>query len=159
MEHSAFEAIMIGVNVFIFIMALTAGVLLMSNIIDMVNFANNQAIVGMNGTLAETVGIVNERTYTVAQMLRYYRETIKNIEVTEEIDVQGNIQPIEKDKNTYIFKVKLSENGQERSIKSFMQNENISAYLNEEFTLEYKGLEQDKYVYVFSLKQKNNDEL
>ena len=77
MEQSAFEALMIGVYVFIFIAALTAGVLLMSNIIDMVNFANQQAIVGMNGTLAETVGVVDERLYTGAQLVTYYRKQIE----------------------------------------------------------------------------------
>ena len=132
MEQSAFEALMIGVNVFIFIMALTAGVLLMSNIIDMVNFANDQAIVGMNGTLAETVGVVTERTYTGTQMLRYYKETTQS------------------DKNPYSFKVKLSQNGQERSIESFIQNETMAKYLSHEFTLEYKGIENEKYTYVFS---------
>lgn len=140
MEQSALDAIMIGVNVFIFIIALTAGVLLMSNIIDMVNFANDQAIVGMNGTLAETVGLVTERTYTGAQMLRYYREKVEN------------------EKFAYDFKVKLSENGQEYSIEKFVQTINISTYLNKEFTLGYKEKKEDKYTYVFSLKKENNNE-
>ena len=78
MEHSAYEAIMIGVNVFVFIAALSAGILLMSSIIDMVNFANEQAVVGMNGSLAESVGVVTERVYTGAQMLSYYRREIEN---------------------------------------------------------------------------------
>lgn len=140
MEQSAFEALMIGVNVFVFIIALTAAVLLMSNVIDMVNFANEQAIVGMNGTLAETVGVVTERTYTGVQMLSYYNETIKDEEFK------------------YNFKVKLSKNGQEKSIKDFIKTEVITNYLNKEFTLEYKGVKNKKDTYVFSLKNENNSE-
>ena len=140
MEQSAFEALMIGVNVFVFIIALTAAVLLMSNVIDMVNFANEQAIVGMNGTLAETVGVVTERTYTGAQMLSYYNETIKDEEFK------------------YNFKVKLSKNGQEKSIQDFIKTEVITNYLNKEFTLEYKGVKNKKDTYVFSLKNENNSE-
>ena len=133
MEQSAFEAIMIGVSVFIFIIALTAGVLLMSNVIDMVNFANDQAIVGMNGTLAESVGVVTERTYTGTQMLRYYKEVIQ------------------RDNNSYIFKVKLSKDGQEYYIDNYIQNEEDIRYLSKKFTLEYNGIENEKYTYVFSL--------
>ena len=141
MEQSAYEALMIGINVFIFIMALTAGVLLMSNVIDMVNFANERAIVGMNGTLAESVGVLTERTYTGSQMLKYYKEKIAL------------------NNNSYDFKVKLSEIGQEYSLKNYIQSEDISNYLTKEFILEYKGLENEKYTYIFSLKNENIEEL
>lgn len=141
MEQSAFEAVMIGVSVFIFIIALTAGVLLMSNVIDMVNFANDQAIVGMNGTLAESVGVVTERTYTGTQMLRYYKEVMQQ------------------DNSPYILKVKLSEYGQEKAIDKYIQNEQDLSYLKNKFTLEYKGMENEKHIYVFSLVVENEDTL
>ena len=139
MEQSAFEAIIIGVNVFVFIVALTSGILLMSNILDMVNFANDQAIVGMNGTLAESVGEVTERTYTGAQLLKYYEKTLDG------------------DKSSYIFRVKLDKLGQEYAIASFIKN--ISQYLNEKFELEYRGLEGEKYTYVFSLVNEQENKL
>lgn len=140
MEQSAFEAFMIGVNVFVFVAALSAGILLMSNIIDMVNFANNQAIVGMNGTLAESVGEVTERVYTGAQMLNYYKKTL---------DTENSaITPLE-----YVFKVRLDKLGQEDSLENYIQDETINNYINKEFMLEYKGREQDKYVYVFTLNE------
>ena len=135
MEQSAFEALMIGVYVFIFIAALTAGVLLMSNIIDMVNFANQQAIVGMNGTLAETVGVVDERLYTGAQLVTYYRKQIERTAQEKELQ--------------YNFKVKLSENGQENSLQDFIQSGSVSSYLNEKFVLRYKGKQAGKDLYVF----------
>ena len=139
MEQSAFEAVMIGVNVFVFIAALSAGILLMSNVIDMVNFANEQAIVGMNGTLAESVGVVNERIYTGAQMLNYYRDIIKS--QTSATKVEDNV-----------FYVRLSDLGQEKALKNFVESEVLSKYLNEEFILEYKGIINEKNTYVFSLK-------
>ena len=38
MEQNAYEALFIGVNVFVFIIALTAAILLMTNLINMVNY-------------------------------------------------------------------------------------------------------------------------
>ena len=140
MEQSAFEMLIIGVNIFIFIAALSAGILLMSSITDMVNFANEQAIVGMNGTLAESVGVITERLYTGSQMINYYESSLE----TENV-ANGT--------SDYTFKVKLSKLGQEKALKNFVENENIKNYLTKEFTLKYKGMEQNKYVYVFSLKE------
>lgn len=140
MEQSVFEALMVGVNVFIFVAALSAGILLMSSLIDMVNFANEQAIVGMNGTLAESVGVVTERIYTGSQMLNYYK---KNIESEDTVSTPSD----------YIFKVKLEQTGHERLLKDYIESESINNYINKEFILNYKGKDQDKYVYVFSLKE------
>ena len=140
MEQSAFEALMVGVNVFIFVAALSAGILLMSSLIDMVNFANEQAIVGMNGTLAESVGVVTERIYTGSQMLNYYK---KNIESEDTVSTPSD----------YIFKVKLQQTGHEKLLKDYIESESIINYINKEFILNYKGKDQDKYVYVFSLKE------
>lgn len=137
MEQSAFEALTIGVSVFVFIIALTAGVLLMSNVIDMVNYANEQAIVGMNGTLAESVGVVNERIYTGSQLLTYYRQQVQAIEQ-------------EKEASEYEFRVKLSKTGSSTELKAFVQRNTINNYLHEEFLLEYRGVnENKKQVYVF----------
>ena len=144
MEQSAYEALMIGVYVFVFIVALTAGILLMSNIIDMVNYANEQAIVGMNGTLAETVGVVNERLYTGAQLVTYYRQELEiESRYTEEIE------SLEKKELDYTFTVKLSERGEEKSLKSFITSTNVKNYLNEKFVLRYKGENDGKHEYVF----------
>jgi len=136
MEQSAFEALTIGVSVFVFIVALTAGVLLMSNVIDMVNYANEQAIVGMNGTLAESVGVVTERIYTGSQMLTYYRQ-----------QVQASEQ--EKNPSEYVFYVKLSETGEEQLLDKFISEKSLSNYINKEFLLKYKETNGNKHVYVF----------
>ncbi len=140
MEQSAFEALMIGVNVFVFIIALSAGILLMTSVIDMVNFANENAITGMNGTIAQNVGVVNERIYTGAQMLTYYRKQV------QKLDNENN-------QLSYEFKVRLSELGQEYELENYIQTENLNNYLNKEFILEYKGDEQGKHTYIFALLQ------
>ncbi len=145
MEQSAFEAIMIGVNVFVFIIALTAGILLMGNVINMVNYANENAIVGMNGSLAETVGVVNERVYTGEDLLTYYRKYMSE----EYEDENGEIL----NKSNYVYFVKLSNTGTEQTLKSYIEKENVTNYINEKFTLSYKGNIDTKEVYVFNLKE------
>lgn len=139
MEQSAYEALMIGVYVFVFIIALTASILLMSNVMDMVNYANNRASVGMNGTLAETVGIVDERIYTGAQLLTYYRE-------------EKERQELEKQELKYKFNV--SDGNGETSLANYVETTSINNYLNEKFILKYKEKQSEKDVYVFV---KHND--
>ena len=90
MEQSAFEAVMTGVNVFILVLALTAGVALMVNVIQMVDYANIAASVGMNGTIAEEIGIVDERTYTASQVLSIYNNSEKNLNKGLNITVKIN---------------------------------------------------------------------
>jgi len=136
MEHSAYEAIMIGVNVTIFIIALSAAVILMANVLDMVNYANESAKVGMNGTLAESVGVVEDRVYTGEKLLTYYR---KQNEINEQGESQSN----------YDFKVKLRPDGAETSLKTFVEAMKLQVYLNQEFILEYKGEISGKHTYVF----------
>ena len=134
MEQSAFEAIMLGVNVFIFIIALTAAILLLTTVLDMVNFANNNAIIGMNGSLAEQVGVVHDRTYSGAQVLTFYRKEKQN------------------KSNEYSFRIKLSETSNEQPIAHYIENNTINNYLHETFILNYKEKFNGKHIYVFTLK-------
>lgn len=145
MEQSAFEALMIGVYVFVFIIALTAGILLMSNVIDMVNYANDQAVVGMNGTLAETVGVVSERVYTGAQLVTYYREQEEKI-------------ALEKEESKYSFYVTLGDVQGEKSLKNFIEQNSVLGFLNEKFVLTYKGESGGKEIYLFVRYQEESEE-
>ncbi len=79
MEQSASEAIMIGIYVFIFAIALSAGVTLMTSILDMVEIMNEPYIVGMNGTLAESIGEDHERLYTGPEIRHYGSKSGDNI--------------------------------------------------------------------------------
>ena len=145
MEQSAFEAVMIGVNVFVFIIALTAGILLMGNIINMVNYANENAVIGMNGTLAETVGVVDERVYNGEDLLTYYRRYVDQNYTDEEDNV--------KNKSNYEYLVKLSKLGIEETLQEFIEKESYFNYINSKFELSYKGKIDSKEVYVFNLKE------
>lgn len=138
MERSAFEALMLGVNLFVFIIALTAGILLMSNIIQMVDYANQNVIVGMEGSLAESVGIVHERTYTGYQILNYYKK-------------------IEDEKTNSNFYIQIDETGNRQSVKNYILNNSISNYMYEIFELNYIGKEGTKDAYVFLLKSDDTD--
>jgi len=135
MEQSAFEAVMIGVNVFVFIIALSAGIMLMTSILDMVEYANENAITGMNGSLAESVGVVHERTYSGDQVLSYYGRMMNNTS-------QSN----------YNFMIKLSQLGVEIPLKTYIESESIYNYMDNEFELQYKGMVNNKETYVFVLK-------
>lgn len=145
MEQSAFEAVMIGVNVFVFIIALTAGILLMGNIINMVNYANENAVIGMNGTLAETVGVVDERVYNGEDLLTYYRKYVDQNYTDDEDNV--------KNKSNYEYLVKLSKLGIEETLQEFIEKESYFNYINSKFELSYKGKIDSKEVYVFNLKE------
>lgn len=145
MEQSAFEAVMIGVNVFVFIIALTAGILLMGNIINMVNYANENAVIGMNGTLAETVGVVEERIYSGEDLLTYYRRYVAE----NYTDEDNNI----KNKSNYEYLVKISKTSNEEPLQEFIEKESYFNYINSQFELSYKGKIDSKEVYVFNLKE------
>ena len=133
MEQSAFEALMIGVNVFVFIIALSAGMVLMTSVLDMAEYANENAMTGMNGSLADSVGEVYERTYSGEQLLSYYRRA-----------VEGG-QP------KYDFNIKLSNIGTERPLKSYVESESIYNYMDSKFELQYKGVVNNKETYIFVL--------
>lgn len=131
MENSAFEALMIGVNVFVFIIALSAAVILMSNVINMVNYANENAIRGMNGSLAESVGIVHNRIYSGEQVLACY----------------GKLEKY----NNYNFSIKLSELGTAIPLKSYIESESIYNYMDKQFELQYEGVIAGKESYIFMI--------
>ena len=133
MEQSAFEALMIGVNVFVFIIALSAGMFLMTSVLDMAEYANTSAITGMNGSLADSVGDVHERTYSGNQLLSYYRRVM-----------QGG-------QSKYNFMIKLSNIGTEKTLKSYVETESIYNYMDSEFELQYKGVVNNKETYIFVL--------
>ena len=133
MEQSAYEAIITGVNVFIFIIALSAGIMLMTSILDMAEYANENAVIGMNGSLAESVGTVEERVYSGEQILSYYRRVSNN--------------------SKYDFRIKTSELGSEQTLSSYIESESVYNYINDKFELQYKGVINEKDTYVFVLKQ------
>ena len=126
---------MIGVNAFVFIIALTASILLMSNIIDMVDYANEQAIVGMNGSLAESVGVVEERIYSGYDLLTYYREE-------QQLAEKGQT-------SNKIYNVMLNEEVGYKKLDEVIKDNSFSSYMDKQFLLRYEGKYGEKFEYTF----------
>ena len=125
MENTTYEAVMIGVSVFVFIIALSAGVILMTSILNMVEYANQTAIKGMNGTIAESIGEVETRIYTGEQVLAYYN----------------------KNSQKYLLTIKLSKDGDEKKLSNVINQK--SDYIKKQFELQYKGNIEGKDAYIF----------
>ena len=162
MEQNAYEALFLGVNVFVFIIALTAGILLMTNLMNMVNYANENSVVGMNGSLAESVGNVQKRIYTGAQIMTYYNKLVENF-----CKSGGKEQDL-----SVVYYVKTNKNGHEYRIDKYItgkninckdleqdenlipnnvKGENISNYYNNKFEMVYKGKDNNTEKYVFEM--------
>ena len=134
MNESTYEAAFLGVNSFIFVIALSAGIILMSNILDMVNYANNNASAGLRGSLAESVGIVETRTYNAKDLLTYYRKYI---------DEEAN------GKSVYYVKNSANESGMGTKIDNYIKNNSLD--FSNIFELVYNGKNnknQDIYIFV-----------
>ena len=136
MENSAYEALMIGVYVFVFIIALTSSIALMTNILDMADYANKVVVSGTGETIEENENIVYERLYSGEQVLAYY----------------GRMKE-DKMADKYNFRIKFSKLEAERDLTSYINSEAITNYIHDEFELTYKGVLGGKETYVFVLKQ------
>jgi len=91
----------------------------------------------MNGTIAESIGEVNEQIYTGSQLLTYYRK-IEN-EEPEDLD--------------YEIKITTTNYVTPQPLSSFIKNNDICAYIDKEFVLEYRGKTNDKHTYVLAMKE------
>ena len=78
MNDSTFEAIMIGVNTIIFMVALTAGMKLMGTINDMVEYSNQAAAAVSSGNLIQAYGDTVERIYSGVEVYDIYRQCKEN---------------------------------------------------------------------------------
>lgn len=136
MESSAERALEIGLNVFVFIIALTCSLLLMTNVLKISELASTIIKDTGNSTLMELYGETNERIYSGNEMFAI---------ISEYISDTNNI------KSKIILR--LNSNGVEKDII----NPNITvSEFNDSYTLKYMGMEEDisdnlyKKVYVFS---------
>ena len=99
MDNSAHEALMIGVNTFIFIVALTAGIMLMGKINDLVEFTKQETSAPSAGSLIETYGETVERTFTGAEVYALYGQAKKGelptgMKIT--VNISGSTYSIDK---------------------------------------------------------------
>lgn len=158
MEESASEALVIGVNVFVFIIALTASILLMTNVLNMVNFANESAVKGMSGTLADSVGVVEDRLVSGSDLITYYRR----YKLTTNTDIESENYGKTNSDTEYL--VKGSDIGDEVSLIRYIEKEPFANYYARNFELIYKGtrydttLEKQVNQYLFVIQQEEKTE-
>lgn len=74
MESSSEQALIIGVNVFILIIALTCAIMLMTTVLNMSNAANTVIKTTTDSTLMTLYGGTNDRVYTGEQVLALVEE-------------------------------------------------------------------------------------
>lgn len=74
MESSSEQALLIGVNILILIIALTSAIMLMTTVLDMSELANTTIKTKVDSTLMNLYGNTTERIYTGEQVLAIIEE-------------------------------------------------------------------------------------
>lgn len=72
MENSSIDAVLIGVNVFIFIIALTFSIMLMSTVLDMSNAVSTEVKTYGNSSILESIGSVEEKRISGTEVYAYF---------------------------------------------------------------------------------------
>lgn len=81
MENAGIEALIIGVNVLIFVAALSVAIMLMVNVLDMSNTANDIIKSNNKGSLVETKDVEYIKVISGQELLKYHTKNIKDIYV------------------------------------------------------------------------------
>lgn len=93
MNDSAFEALMIGVNTFIFIIALTSGILLMGKINDLVEYTKKEVASNSNGALIENEGEIASRSFLGTEVYALYGQA-KRGELESGVEIKVNLNGV-----------------------------------------------------------------
>lgn len=76
MNESTYDALILGLNIFIFTVALTAGMALMASINQMVEYTKISIEQQIGGNLVQEYGDEAERTFTGAEVLSFYGQKL-----------------------------------------------------------------------------------
>lgn len=126
MESSGEQALVIGVNILILIVALTCAIMLMTTVLDMSNAANTVIKTTTDSSLMTLYGGTNERIYTGEQVLALIGEylaatnnmtdkyilKINSVSVTKEYIVNGNFTKNVLDSKYYLKYIGKDANSQ-----------------------------------------------
>lgn len=130
MESSGEQALLVGVNLFILIIALTCAIMLMTTVLNMSTAANTNIKTTVDSSLMTLYGGTNERVYTGEQVLAVIEEYLS---------------PTSNMKAKYVLKVEgtiITDN--------YMKNNKFTkSMLDSTYHLNYVGKEADKYIYSF----------
>lgn len=83
MENSGVEALIIGVNILIFVAALSIAIMLMINVLNMSNTANDIIKLNNKGSLVETKNVDYTKVISGQELLKYYTKNIENVLVED----------------------------------------------------------------------------
>lgn len=131
MESSGEQALLIGANVFILIIALTCAIMLMVTVLNISNAANTVIKTTTSSSLMTLYGGTNERIYTGEQV----------IATIEEYN-----SPTTNMKDRMVLKLKSGDTETE-IVEGF--NQYNQYMLDAKYNLKYYGKVSDKDVYVF----------
>lgn len=131
MESSGEQALLIGANVFILIIALTCAIMLMVTVLNISNAANTVIKTTTSSSLMTLYGGTNERIYTGEQV----------IATIEEYN-----SPTTNMKDRMVLKLKSGDKETE-IVEGF--NQYNQYMLDAKYNLKYYGKVSDKDVYVF----------
>lgn len=130
MESSGEQALLIGVNLFILIIALTCAIMLMTTVLNMSTVANTSIKTTVDSSLMTLYGGTNERVYTGEQVLAVIEEYLS---------------PTSNMKAKYVLKVDgtiITDN--------YIKNKRFTkSMLDSTYHLNYVGKEMDKNIYSF----------
>ena len=130
MESSGEQALLIGVNVFILIIALTCAIMLMSTVLNISNAANTVIKTNTTSSLMPLYGETNERIYTGEQVLA---------------EIAEYNSPTANSRNKMILKLKIGDKYEEvGNVVAFTKDR-----LDSDYHLRYDGKSGEKYVYIF----------
>ena len=130
MESSAQEAIDIGISVLIFIVALSAAIILLTSVLNMSELANDIIKDTTGSALMTQFGETNERIYTGDEMLALIGECLAE---TNQLSDR--------------IKLKIKEGHYVEEVdNSFTMT---TSALESQYILKYDGVESDKAVYIF----------
>lgn len=134
MEANAERALEIGVNVFIFIIALTSAMMLLSNVLNISEAANDIIKDTSNSTLLELYGDTEERIYQGDEVIAVINEYL-----SETAQVNKDV----------ILKLTNSDTEVPKEVKEINISLNI---LKSNYHLVYDGFDEDnkKDVYIFT---------
>lgn len=126
MENTT-EAFIIAVNVLVFVTALSAAMLLMQNVNNMVEYARTSIEQDSGGSLMQQYEDVNERTFSGAEVYALYGEQLEDEQKNNNILIRTNTA-------TYTLKQFIAEYG--------------TSYLSETFVL----VNEKENEFIFELK-------
>lgn len=134
MESSSEQALLIGVSVFILIIALTCAIMLMVTVLNISNAANSNIKTGTDSSLMTLYGGTNERVYSGEQVLA----------VLEEYN-----SPTTNMRENIVLKLVAGGKTFEDINKDFVEESFDITKVNSNYHLNYEGKSGSKDVYIF----------